>query len=83
MVADLQQIGVGEVPGRKLDTIIDTMHYVRSHDSVGVQMADLVAYLMQRRRNGVEPHPDVQAARERMLGIIDAHRRTWREPWPL
>lgn len=40
----------GEVPGRQLKTITDSLHFVSSHDSAGVQMADLVAYVIQRRR---------------------------------
>jgi hypothetical protein len=31
MVADMQEWGGGEVPGRKLETIIDSLHFVSSH----------------------------------------------------
>lgn len=82
MVAEMQQWGGGEVPGRQLRTVIDSLHFVRSEASSGVQMADLVAYLIQRRRRGSEPHPDAQAARDRMLNTVSAHLRTWRTPWP-
>src|SRR5215469_2006157 len=45
MVADMQQWGAGEVPGQTLRTVIDSLHYVQSNASFGVQMADLVAYI--------------------------------------
>jgi hypothetical protein len=82
MVADMQDWGGGgEVPGRQLKTIIDSLHFVSSHASAGVQMADLVAYVIQRRRRN-EHHQDAQAAINRMSVTVDNHTRTWREPWP-
>lgn len=71
----------GEVPGRQLKTIIDSLHFVSSHDSAGVQMADLVAFVLQRRRRK-EAHPNAQAAMNRLSSLVDAHTRTWRQPWP-
>jgi hypothetical protein len=82
MVADMQQWGGGEVPGIALKTVIDSLHFVRSNASSGVQMADLAAYLIQRRRRGTEHHPDAEAGMQRMTGIINSRLRTWREPWP-
>lgn len=81
MVADLQSWGGGEVPGRKLRTIIDSLHFVPSDASSGVQMADLVAFLLQRRARA-EGHPDVDASKARMLATISDHTRTWRGTWP-
>lgn len=81
MVADLQNWGAGEVPGRKLKTVIDSLHFVSSHASFGVQMADLVAFILQRERVS-EHHPNAQAAKDRMLTTINDHCQTWREPWP-
>ena len=81
MVADLQKWGGGEVPGRQLKTIIDSLHFVPSHASPGVQMADLVAFAMQRSRRG-ESHPDAQAALDRIMATVTAHTQTWRNPWP-
>ena len=82
MVADMQQWGGGVVlPGRQLRTVIDSLHFVRSHASPGVQMADLVAYIIQRRSRR-EGHPNAQAAIDRLSALIDSHRRKWREPWP-
>jgi hypothetical protein len=81
MVADMQEWGGGVVPGRKLTTVIDSLHYVSSRASPGVQMADLVAFILQRRRLR-EGHPDAQAALERLASAIDYSTATWREVWP-
>ncbi len=81
MVADMQEWGGGEVPGRQLETIIDSLHFVSSHASPGVQMADLVAYVLQRCHR-TEQHPDAQAAIDRLRQVIRNHTRTYRQPWP-
>ena len=83
MVADLQLWGTGEVPSRPLATIIDSLHFVRSHASPGVQMADLAAFIIQRRRlTPAERHPDAEAAMARMAALVWDHTRTWRQTWP-
>lgn len=82
MVADLQDWGGGQVPGRKLRTVIDSMHFVESHASSGVQLADLVAFVLQRKRSGRDTHPNAKAAIDRLRDIINDQTRTWREPWP-
>lgn len=82
MVADLQDWGGGQVPGRQLQTVIDSMHFVSSHASPGVQLADLVAFALQRRWNSWDSHPDAQAAIARINERIHDHASTWREPWP-
>lgn len=82
MVSDLQQWGRGEVAGIQLTHTIDTIHFVNSRVSPGVQMADLVAYLLQRGQRGTEAHPDAQAGRDRMIGTIWEKTVTWREAWP-
>lgn len=71
----------GEVRGRQLKTIVDSLHFVSSHDSARVQMADLIAFVLQRRRCR-EAHPNAQAAMDRLSSLVNAHTRTWREPWP-
>ena len=83
MGADKQEWGGGEVPGPPIPTIIDSLHYVQSHSSSGVQLADMVAYLYHRcRLTDVEGHPDALAARRRMMEIIGNHLRTYRWKWP-
>lgn len=81
MVADMQEWGGGEVPGRQLQTVIDSLHFVSSHASLGVQMADLVAYILQRSRHK-EPHPDARAGLDRLVAMVTERTVTWREAWP-
>jgi Protein of unknown function (DUF3800) len=83
MVAEMQEWGGGEVPGRTLKTVIDSLHYVQSNASYGVQMADVVAYIIQRSRRNSEGHPDASAALARLQRKITDRTITWREPWPL
>lgn len=82
MVADLKgDYAWGEVPSPGLKTFIDSMHFARSYDSPGVQIADLVAFTIQRARRG-HPHPDVAAAISTWRDVVSRHTYTWREPWP-
>jgi len=57
------------------------VHFVSSRASPGVQMADLVAYVLQRSR-GKETHPDAQAGLERLRTMVSVRTMTWREAWP-
>ena len=82
MVADMQKWGGGEVPGRTLETVIDSLHFVRSDASPGVQMADMTAFVIQRSRRDREEHPDALAAIRRIRGVVDSRTMRWREPWP-
>lgn len=82
MVSDLQEWGDGEASGRKLTTIIDSMHFVSSHASSGVQIADLVAFAKQRKSNGRDSHPNAVAAIDRINSVINEQTRTWRQSWP-
>ncbi|MCP4303562.1 MAG: DUF3800 domain-containing protein [bacterium] len=83
MVARLQEWGGGEVPGRQVTSIIDSLHFVQSHESPGVQIADMAAYLLHRvRLTATEHHPDVLASRQRMLNVINSNTETYRMTWP-
>lgn len=82
MVKDMQDWGGGEVPGRTLRTVIDSLHFVQSHASPGVQMADMVAYMLWRAEYNREGHPNATAAVARLRAAIDAATLTWREAWP-
>jgi hypothetical protein len=42
VVAGMQASGTGVVAGRVIDRVIDTVHFVRSHDNRYVQLGDLV-----------------------------------------
>ncbi len=81
MVADMQEWGGGEVPGRQLQSVIDSLHFVSSHASPGVQMADLIAYILQRSRHK-ETHPEAQAGLDRLVAMVSNRTVTWREAWP-
>ena len=81
MVADMQEWRGGEVPGSQLRTIIDSLHFVSSHANSGVQMADLVAYILQRSRH-TESHPNAQTGLDRLVAMVSSRTFTWREPWP-
>lgn len=82
MFSDIQWTGIGEVPGRKHSRITDSLHYVDSKYSPGVQLADLVAFVLQRRIRQSEKHPAAEAAMDRMHSLILSQRVTWRETWP-
>lgn len=82
MVMDMQQWSWGgEVPGIQLRTIIDSLHFVRSAASPGVQLADMVAFVIQRARRGAN-HPRAQEALDEMSLAIAQRTVTWRQPWP-
>jgi hypothetical protein len=72
----------GEVPGRQLTSIIDSIHFVDSKDSLGVQLADSVAYLLQRSSWTGSEHPDAKAMVEKLAGAIGGKVKTYRWPWP-
>lgn len=82
MVADMQLWGYGVVGGNQLTTVIDSLHFVDSRKSPGVQMADLVAFILQRHR-GV-PERDSRAARamDRLMWRVRHATVTYRDEWP-
>ncbi|MFJ4255167.1 DUF3800 domain-containing protein [Microbacterium sp. NPDC090003] len=82
LVRDMQTWGNGVVPDAQLQTVIDSMHYVDSRDSPGVQLADLVAFVLHRSTLPGQGHPDADAAVARMRAEVDSRTYTWREPWP-
>lgn len=83
LVREMQSWGFsGIVPGRQLKSIIDSIHFVDSAHSPGVQFADMVAYLLHRRRIAPPSHPLAAAAQERMLELVTVRTPTWRESWP-
>src|SRR5262249_51860920 len=78
------QVAGNPLGGRRLERIVDMIHFVKSEQSPGVQLADLVAYALGRVER-VGPHR-VKAGDEAMHELV--HRlvlprvRTWRERWP-
>lgn len=82
MVMQMQQWSWGgEVPGPPLERVIDSLHFVRSDASPGVQLADMIAYVLQKARRGAH-HDNAQAALDRMVATIRNRRATYRAPWP-
>ena len=82
MVTDMQIHGLGEVPSFPIKTIIDSIHFVDSAQSPGIQMADMVAYLLQRSWNHRDKHSDVAVAVAEMHQAIGNRTQTYRMPWP-
>jgi Protein of unknown function (DUF3800) len=82
MVADLQVGGPGVVPGKRLVSVIDTLHFVRSQASPGVQMADLIAFVLQRCRSRQDSHPAARKALQQFRAMISDATVTWRADWP-
>jgi hypothetical protein len=82
MVREMQTWAAGTVPGRQLVSIIDSMHFVDSKDSPGVQLADIVAFIHHRAGLSSQGHPDADASVARMAAAIGANTPTYRWPWP-
>ncbi len=90
LVADLQSGGVGVVDGRRVERIVDTVHFVRSRDNRGVQLADLVAYALNRVRRKTREAKARQVtlsrgdqALDQMLSVhVNPHIGTYRDTWP-
>jgi len=64
LVSEMQEWGVGVIPGHQLDHIIDSLHFVDSEANPGVQLADLVAHALgqsQRHDNHPKALPVIQA----------------------
>ena len=64
-----------------LSTVIDSLHFVSSHASPGVPMADLAAYILQWRSTP-EKHRTARSAMNSLSVMVDERAMTWREPWP-
>jgi Protein of unknown function (DUF3800) len=82
MFKALQSHGWGEVPGRNIKSIIDSLHFIRSEESAGVQMADMVAFVIQRALSGRDQHPNTASSMKRMYGLIESRTKTYRDIWP-
>jgi hypothetical protein len=82
MAKDMQIDGLGEVPSFPIKTVIDSIHFVDSAQSPGIQMADMVAYLLQRSWSHRDKHPDVVAAIAEMHQTIGNRTHTYRDTWP-
>lgn len=84
VVAAMQAAGEGVVRGRLINRMIDTVHFVRSQDNRGVQVADLVAYAFHRmERVGCQPtRPGDQVLKLMLSKHVTPLLRTYRATWP-
>ena len=72
--------------GKRLKRVAESVYFVESQNSPGVQLADLIAYALNRRfriRKVGHPRGRGDAALEELYeDLIAPHIRTWRECWP-
>lgn len=76
-----QQGRGGEVPGIQTAHLVDNIHFVRSQDSRAVQLADVVAYVLNRGSRLPASHPS-RLAYNRFEASIDKVRAEYRHTWP-
>lgn len=86
MVAGMQATGAGIVPGRIIGQVIDTVHFVRSDVNRGVQLADLVAYALNRVSKSTGTGAPVRRGDAALIEMCRNHVwplvRTYRQRWP-
>lgn len=63
----------------QMTQIVDTVHFVRSETNRGVQLADLVAYLLGR---GLRTSWGSEVEKRLWLECVASNRCTWRSTWP-
>jgi hypothetical protein len=76
-----QLFGTPGYRGRRLDRIVDTLHFAPSRDSRLLQAADLIAFLYRRRTTHVEPDARAVRANDQLWALIApkvVHDWTWR-----
>jgi hypothetical protein len=80
----MQRSGGPVGSGPATSHIIDTVHFVRSETNPGVQIADLVAYLLNRVRR--TPSESIRPADRALHAMFDEFVapvvRTYRQTWP-
>jgi len=83
LVADMQRWGSDLVSGRTLPRIIDTLHYVSSAASPGVQMADAVAFVLQRQQWKKTPPDLADEFIPELAELVWDRTPTYRMTWPM
>ena len=67
------------------DHFVDGIYFDKSERSRGIQLADLVAYIINRyqiiRRKPSNKHWDT-VVQQLMLNYVNSQLKTWRQPWP-
>lgn len=83
LVAKMQREAGPYGGGPVLTSIVDTVHFVRSETNLGVQLADLVAYIIGRSQRIVA---DSELRQDPVIlefeRLIRNRVRTWRSTWP-
>ena len=78
-------VGSGHGISIPLDHVVDNIYFDRSDRNRGIQLADLVAFVLNRylriQRSPFRTRSDA-AIRRLFYEYIEPSRRTWREPWP-
>ncbi len=67
------------------DHVVDSVYFTPSERSRGIQLADLVAFILNRRDRDLETSssgPSVRAVKRMYMTLIDPQVITWRERWP-
>ena len=89
LINEMQTVGgpIGATYGLDitLDHLVDTIYFDRSERNRGIQLADLVAYIVNRYQKA-KKYPGTDqwetTVRKLMLNNVSGQLRTWREPWP-
>ncbi|MFG2076999.1 DUF3800 domain-containing protein [Nonomuraea maritima] len=77
---DYQTTGTGGWRDRKLERIVDTLHFAPSHASRLIQAADLVAFLHRRIQTGEDKNEQARRASESLWERIKkriVHEQCW------
>lgn len=85
LVSQMQRGRAGIGSGRTLLNVVDTVHFVDSQTNRGVQLADLVAYALNRTsrvRDKPRPSPGDLAIRDMVTDHVRPRVRTFRATWP-
>lgn len=89
LISEMQAAGgpIGAIYGLDItpDHLVDTIYFDRSERNRGIQLADLVAYILNRHQKARQcPGTYLWEAtiNKLMLDNVSGQLRTWREPWP-
>ena len=61
---------------------IDPVHYADSATNLGIQLADVVAYVLRRHREVTRAHPAALRASRQLAAVLDPNLKTYRKWLP-
>lgn len=76
-----REYGTWGYRGRKIERLLDTFHFVPSHESRLIQAVDLVAFLYQRMNDHTETDQRSERANKELWSIVEPRRLNYRRPW--